>query len=367
MAYQPTLQATPSIIIIDIEAGKTTGSTQIEYSKDVDYGIWHRWKSGAWLRVALQVTAPDDPALRHGNFSSPKLGPGSVYEVSVWDAGIDPNRLPHVDQPPSALTALTVFALKKRPEVRRFWNDENQRTGGTYREHQLATTAPVYAYMAVSTDPPVNDGTGFLTFARNDGYTLALLNQSFLLQITDLLPGTRYHELIRLSDAFGNWEFLTRDFETLMRRIRVEPTAIYIIDDSDALSNGEGSFDYILETGDISDPTSWKERGTLSYSNSNLETGKYVTPAPSGQILIGPERVSAEGRHARLSVSGTEQDDGGFVIDDDDVGNGVKDLLLPSGPDEVVSHRTDYIAAKSWIGDDEFLFNASFTYWVEYF
>jgi hypothetical protein len=365
MGYQPTLQATPDVVIVDIEAGHTWGTTQVEYSKEPEHAIWHRWKSGAWLRVSLQVTAPDDPALAHGYFVSPKLEPGSVYQAAVWEPRIDPNRLPNVDIPPRALAAITVFALRKRPESRSFFSDENQRTGGTYREHQVATTAPVNVYMAVSTDAPLSDGNGFQIFPRIDGATWASLDQSFLLQIMDLLPGTAYHELVRLSDAFGNWEFLARDFVTLRRRIRLQPTDLYINDDSDDLSNGEGSFEFVVQTGSIGDPSSWASRGTLAYSNGNLETGHSVTPAPAGEIVVGPERVTEAGRHIRLSVSGREDDTGSVPAQGDDFAWGAKDLLIPEGTiDEVVSHRPDAIYVES--GDD-LRFTLSFKYWIEYF
>jgi hypothetical protein len=365
MGYQPTLRATPDLVIIDAEAGQKTGVTQIEYSKEPDAAIWHRWKSGAWLRVSLQITAPDDPALNHGYFASPRLEPGWVYQVAVWEAGIDPNRLPRVDIPPRALAEITVFTLLKRPERRGFFSDENQRTGGTYREHQVATTAPVYALMAVSTDAPRDDGSGFLTFAHTDGAAWAPLDQSFLLQITDLLPGTHYYELFRLSDAFGNWEFLTREFTTLQRRIRVRPTELFIDDDSDDFSNGEGSFEFTVYTGSLDLPSSWAARGALTYANGNLETGKATAPPPAGEILVGPERVTREAMHIRLYVSGREDDSGSFPADADDFAWAMKDLLVPAGTiDEVVSHRPDSVYAD--VGDG-LRFTLSFKYWIEYF
>jgi hypothetical protein len=365
MTYQPTLQATPNVVIIDIEAGQTDGTTQIEYSKEHEHTVWHRWKSGAWLRVSLQVTAPDDPALAHGYFASPKLEPGWVYQVAIWDRGVDPNRLPNVDIPIRALAAITVFALRKRPERRGFFSDESQRTGGTYREHQVATTVPVYAYMEVSTGFPQMDGEGYQSFSHADGTTWAPLNQSFLLQVFDLLPGTHYHELVRLSDAFGNWEFLSREFTTLKRRIRLQPTDLFINDDSDDFSNGEGSFEFTLQNGNITQPSSWQAREKLTYANGNLETGKSVTPAPSGEIVVGPERVVDEMRHVRLRVFGQEDDSNSFPAEGDDFAWASKDLLLPTGTtDEIVSHRPDAILADS---NDDLRFTLSFKYWIEYF
>jgi hypothetical protein len=356
MGYQPTLAASPDLVIVDIEAGQTDGAAELEYSKEPEQGIWHRWKPGAWLRVSLQVTAPDDPALRHGYFTSPDLAPGSVYQVSIWGDGIDPNRLPDDDIPPRALAELSVFALKKRPDRRPFFSDENERTGGTYREHQLATNTPVNVYLAVSTEEPREDD-GFRFFARTDGFTLASLNQSFLLQVPDLLPGTHYYELVRFSDEFGNWEFLSREFTTLQRRIRLEPTDLFIVDDSDDFSNGEGSFHFALYTGDV-------RRDTLTYANGNLETGKSVTPAPGGVITVGPEQVTAETLIVSLHVGGTEDDSGSAPAAGDDPAFGSKDLLVPVGPDEVVTHRPDSIRAS---GSGDFSFTLSYKYWIEYF
>lgn len=365
MPLIPTLTATPDVVIVDIEAGQTAGTTQIEYSKEQEQRIWHRWKSGAWQKVSLQVTAPDDPALRHGYFASPALQPGWVYEVQVWAREVDPNRIPQVDQPPRALASLMVFALRKRPERRNFLSDENQSAGGTYREHQVVTTTPVYAYMAVSNDPPIDTGGGHFIFGKPSGITWAPMAQSFFLTITDLLPGTHYYELTRLSDDYGNWEFVQREFTTLKRRIRFEPTDLYINDDSDDLSNGEGSFWFSLETGSISAPSGWSTRGTLSYSNGNLETGKSVTPAPSGDITFGPEVVSASSRDLRVSVKGQEKDTPGYLLAEDDHATGTKDLWQPSGTvDEDVIQRVDSVRGE---GSDDLAFTLSFKYWVEYF
>jgi hypothetical protein len=365
MAFQPTLQAAPDPLILDIEAGQTEGTTQVEYSKEPEQRIWHRWKPGAWLKAVLQVTAPDDPALSHGYLVSPKLAPGTVYQVAIWEADIDPNQLPNLDQPVRALAAITVFVLRKRPERRAFFSDENYTTGGTYRQHQVVTKSPVNVCMMVSTAAPESNAEGFLTFPHTDATMWASTNQSFMLQVTDLLPGTHYHELIRMSDEFGNWEFLQRDFATLKRRIRLKVTQLFINDDSDDFSNGEGSFLFALETGDISVPTSWAKRGKFTYHNGNLETGKAAVPVPPDTIEVGPEAVNQANRHVRFAVEGTEDDTDSFFPDNDDTAWGSKDLLLPTGTtDEVVSQRPDSIGADRGLG---FSFTVSFDYWVDYF
>jgi hypothetical protein len=219
--------------------------------------------------------------------------------------------------------------------------------------------------MAISTDAARSDSNGFMNFGHTDGYTWAPLDQSFLLQITDLLPGTHYYELLRLSDAFGNWEFVSRDFTTLRRRIRLQPTDLYINDDSDDFSNGEGSFEFQIQTGNAVIPTAWSERGKLTYANGNLETGKSVAPAPTGDIIVGPEPVTEVMRHVRVWVSGREDDSGSFPADGDDFAWSGKDLFLPVGTtDEIVSDRPDSIYAD--IGD-HLKFTVSFKYSIEYF
>jgi hypothetical protein len=104
---------------------------------------------------------------------------------------------------------------------------------------------------------------------------------------------------------------------------------------------------------------------TLTYSNSNLETGKSVTPVPGGTIVLGPDRVSEGTRNIRLGVEGTEDDSGSFPLTGDGLALAQKDLLVPTGTiDEVVSYRPDAITA-SGVGDIKF--TLSFKYWIEYF
>ena len=40
MGFQPSLQATPDVVIVDIEAGQISGTTKIEYSKERVHAIW---------------------------------------------------------------------------------------------------------------------------------------------------------------------------------------------------------------------------------------------------------------------------------------------------------------------------------------
>ena len=129
-------------VVIDIEAGQTTGVTNIEYVKEPAYVIWHKWKPGDWVKKSISVTDPSDPANKHGTFNSPPLAPGDIYDASIWEKGVDPNDLPDADIPPEPFATVTVFALKKRPSDRDFMSDQNTREGGTYREHDFSPKCP---------------------------------------------------------------------------------------------------------------------------------------------------------------------------------------------------------------------------------
>src|SRR4030095_965787 len=103
MTISPKLAATRSPVVVDLEAGERSLNTGIEYWKEAEQAIWHRWRPGAWQRVAISATDPDDPVLEHGYYNSPMLEPGWVYEVAIWERGVDPNRIPNVDIQPLAL------------------------------------------------------------------------------------------------------------------------------------------------------------------------------------------------------------------------------------------------------------------------
>ena len=366
MTISPKLAATRSPVVVDLEAGERSLNTGIEYWKEAEQAIWHRWRPGAWQRVAISATDPDDPILEHGYYNSPMLEPGWVYEVAIWERGVDPNRIPNVDIPPRALATLTVFALRRRPEVRSFLQDETERTGGTYRQHYLVTSRPVMVRAAVGPNPPVSDSKDTLSLSEIVDETInTSLVGSIDLLFEGLVPGNGYHELVQLTDEFGNWEFVSRSFTTLKRQVSLQLAGIHIHDDSDDLSNGEATFKFELQTGNIQDPNSWASRDESSYSNQNIETGKAVAPPPNDILEIPYEAVQDRHRNARFKVSAVEDDEDGFTVDDEgDNAWGMKDLALPAGLSEQVKNRTGTVNAGP--GLNNFQYDVSFSYSVDY-
>ena len=364
MSTTASLEALPDPVVIDTENGQMTGVTKVKYSKESSYIIWHRWKPGDWTRKKISVSDASDPANVRGEFDSPDLEPGDVYEVALWDKGADPNRLPtNVDRPPQPQAVIAVFALRKRPEQRPLLRDQNMRTGGTYREHDVFTNAPVRAWMAVSTSAPQADANGIYTFSQTDASTFEPENESFNLQLFDLLPGTHYNELVRLTDRFGNWQFLLNEFITLKRRVRVKPTEIFVHDDSDPNSTGEGVFRCILQTGKGDDQSAWRNRGTTSVANGDFGDDAALPEVPA-EIEIGPEPVARADVAARVHASGEDDDKSYFDLGAFEAASGAKQLNIPQDTtDETVIEASDEIYAD--LGDS-LKFTMKYKYWIEY-
>ena len=366
MTITPKLAAFESPLIADVEAGERTRLASIEYWKEADQAIWHRWRPGAWQRVTISVTDLDDPTLTHGYFSSPALEIGWTYEVTIWPRDIDPNHPPNVDIPPRPLATLTLFVIRRRPEVRTFLTDETERLGGTYRQHYLVTSAPVRVCGAVGPQPPVLNphDVPMLPEVIDETVSTALAASIDLL-FEGLVPGNTYHEVIHLFDEFGNWEFVTRSFTALKRQISVQVGNIHIHDDSDDLSNGEATFTFELQVGSVADQNSWVTREGANYSNNNIESGKDVAPVPNNILNVPLEVVQPRHRDARFKVSALEDDNSNVgVAEEGDDAWGMKDLSIPSGQNEKVQNRAGTVTAGP--GLNGFHYDVSFVYSVDY-
>jgi hypothetical protein len=361
------LNALADTLVVDIESGPPYATTTIEYSKDFEWVLWHRLVPDDWIKVPLQVTDLDDPKLKKGSFETFKLRPGQMYEACIVPAGYEPDRnVPVQDQvvaydiddrgaPPSA----SVVALRKRPEPRSFYSDGNTRTRGTYHERDVITTTDVVGQLSLSTSQWIDAGDGMLVLPGPKKVVARGPQQSFGFVIEDLLPGTTYFELLLLMDEFGNWEFRTATVQTLKRRVEAEVTELFIGDDSDDLSNGEAGFSFAVQA---QNPLLAKSN-VLAYSNGNVETGKVAVPTPSGTCLLGPQTVTLDTKRLFFYAYGSEDDSGSVPIDEDDVGEGTKELTLPVGPGETVQGATDSFEIS---GSDNWLVKVSYKYSVKY-
>lgn len=365
----PLLHANPTNVLIDLAAGELTGTASIEYAKEASQVVWHRSKPGGWEPVALQVTtAGDDPALIHGYFVSPDLDPGDMYQVAIWDGGIDPNKLgPETSRKPiRAVASTVVLALRRQPGTSDLLRDKNGHTGGTFRSQHVATRKPVFARFKVGTRAPERNGFEPETISNPVSEVWAGMDQSCVLDALDLIPGTHYWGHVLMVDASGEWHQLSLEFTTLQRRVRVVFNSIFVRDDGDDFSNGEAAFFFALEVGNVG-IGKWIERATGQHSNENLETGKAISPAPNVVLAIGPEVVSPESLSCRVKVLAVQDDTGLITFGSlQQRGASLKDLFIPIHTiDEVVIQRADQLRVKAQGAD--FSVDAHFIYSIEYF
>ena len=189
-------------------------------------------------------------------------------------------------------------------------------------------------------------------------------NESHVLGLEDLLPGTRYHIYTRLSDEAGNWEEFWNEKTTKLRQIEFRVTSILVDDDSDDLSDGEGGISWTVETGPRSGADDeWKERGQISYTG-DYGSGNWVD-APADKILVGPEAVDRTSTEVRLRLYVWDMDTPSFPFPDDgDSAEKVSALLSLKLPNEDVLDQEGEIVAGP--GGDGLKVTSKFKYSVRY-
>jgi hypothetical protein len=372
-----SLSASPVTVIIDIEAGEVDDTATISYRKERDHVLWERIDFDAWMPHAIPTASPNDVRHQRGEFLSLKLKPGSYYEVVVFRPDGDPNvSMEHME----AHTA--VPTLRKRPEERRLISDENTDEGGTWCAHSVHAVKPVVAILQASMSVPSEDGeTGFLQF---DGPVVAQATRDMgvthQLEAVGLLPGNRYFELVTVCDEFGNWDQRARELQTLRRKFEVKLDSIFVADDGDDHSDGEGVFeigllvghpvldgegDPILD-GDGKPLLKWvDDLGTITHHRSKFATGETFTVGEVKQV--GPFAVSEYTRLIGVTASGQEDDSGSIPADPDDITqHHYAQLDVAQGRiREVMKHGPKQeIVVPDWEGD--FRFTAYVTWAVDY-
>lgn len=350
------LEATPATVIVDEEAGEQGGTTEVHYEKERDHLIWERKDWGDWVEHAVLAARPTDTAHRRGSFESLELAPGSVYETIVLEAGRDANE-DDADRRPEA--RLTVGALRKRPEERPLIRDHSDNEGGTWCANKVVTEMPVVAVLQVSSEAPKVGEHNFLSFDSVGGEAWSEEATTHNIEIRGLLPGNSYHELLRVSDKYGNWEFRQRQFTALRRTLTAELVDIRVHDDGDDGlfgGTGEGAFFLALQAG--------TERRLIQYDNSDFDD--QTTLHVGRSVTLGPERVSPEGRDARLEAWGIESNEGAFPFVGDDYSNyATLELHLPQGRNHEVTHTAGPVGIRS-TPDDDFTFTAYVNWAVDY-
>lgn len=361
-----TLTALADTLVVDLEAGMQDASTTLEYTKNAEWTILHRILGDDWIGVPLPIVGLDDPHLIRGDFETLPLRPGQMYEACI----VPPDFMPDsgtsmhefvfpFDGGESAPASVSVVAVRKRPEPRTFYSDGNSSTHGTYHERDVLANTDVFAQLSVSSQPWVDAGDGLLVMPGPKQVVARGPQQTFHLVVDDLLPGMPYYELLMLMDEFGNWEFRPDSITTLRRKVEVEVTELFISDDSDDLSTGEGTFTFSVSAATEALASS----NTVTYPNTTIDSGHHVAlPNPVGTCVLGPTTVMPDTKRLFYWAGCYEDDSGSFPPDGDDYASGHKELRIPIGPGENVHGATDSIE----ISDSGLAFRVGYKYSIHY-
>ena len=233
------LLAAPDTVLIDrVVGGLNTGRATIVYERGDYWGpiLWERIVGESWVRVLLEVprviSSPSGDPERDGQFFSPPLKPGQIYQVLMYQFDyFDPNS-PGVLSREKPEGFVTVFALLKDPENKSLIVSEDQNVGGTWYQKTVNTVMPTTFLLQVSKTPPFLDSQGverFLTpIASTLDTTLAAAHDQLA---APLPPGNDLFYLMRVVDDVGNWQTVTGLIRTKQRKVTIRFDRLHIMND----------------------------------------------------------------------------------------------------------------------------------------
>jgi hypothetical protein len=246
-----TLKADANPIVVDNDAGQINGVTTVGYQKDSDNVLWIQSPGKGWdapnLLLLTQGGSPDFKTDGHFDVT---LTPGDIFDIAIFER----DQRPIDDQivQTRALAFLKIFCLWKSPRVTTLLTDENSSSGGTWHTHQLHTnTSTSIVQIGASRVGPVLDGNGIPQLASPDGglVTPFDFSNNHIVTVQPLLAGNHYFFVAVLADLHGNWQAITREFDTLRRQFTVQFPTIHIFNDGDSWGHGEGEFWFRVMSG----------------------------------------------------------------------------------------------------------------------
>lgn len=361
-----SLSAANDTLVVDTEVGRTSELTRIDYHKDPDWLIIHRLDADDWMKVTIPTSSPNDDAYSRGQFDSLRVAPGHSYQACIVpsDFDVDSKTPPNEwyvsyeegEGPPELIT---VIALRKRPEERDLYHEGDSNTYGTYHERVATAHQSVLARLSIGPWKPVDIGDGRLTLPTPVATQTRGPQTGFSFTLEGLLPGTAYYSLMLLVDEFGNWQYVEDAVTTLARKVEVTLDALFVLDDGDWLSTGEASWDFYLHT--AGGPRS----SNLSYKNSNVDSGHYARPDPSGTVTLGPYTPSSDKPRVFFGVTGWQDNSGAFPYYGDDLAIGEREIPCPIGKHEKVQNRKSQVQVRENAGGS-YEFRVDYTYSIKY-
>lgn len=296
----PTLTATPPLIVVDNTIGKTSGASEVEYSKFLDEELWERLPGATWtlFNPRLQTTNGDE---EHGKYGV-QLKPGLVYEAGIFEPEHGP-----LTTDPVRIATLLIHCLWKKPANVNLITDSGGDAGGTWLRHKVVTNVPTSIVMVgASQDPIPLDADGLPQLKTPVGALITPLSTgtSHTVEIEPLPPGNHFFLLFLVADAVGNWDMRITDLFTLRRKVRVEFKTLHIFNDGDYATPGEGSFDFrVYEANDIP---------TVFHRNQQAidDWGETDRPYPISFVYTsGPRALEVGKDGVHVQSSGIENDD----------------------------------------------------------
>ncbi|HET7399640.1 MAG TPA: hypothetical protein VFJ94_14075 [Intrasporangium sp.] len=358
------LEAQTNPLIVDREAGDPDASTTITYDKLDDEVLWLRPPGGGWTSPNPFVLTGQPTADRTGTFVV-TLTPGQIHDVAIFQR----DRVPIDDQvvQTRAEAFLKVFCLWKEPENRTLVTDENSETGGTWHGHHIHTNvATSLAVVGASRTPPLLDANGIPHLVGADGGPAfpAGFGIDHVVELRPLLPGNHYFFTALVTDTFGNWEVMARQFTTLRRQLTVEFPTLHVFNDGDSSSHGEAHFTFRVMHGS---PQSPKVIQDFDRPTADIDDwGETDRPYSLGFAHVGaPTTVHVEEQEVWVASWGTEED--GFLESDEGAGNFGVRLPLPAGKNlESVSNAPLFLDCPPTTTGDDFHYGVDVRWSVGY-
>ncbi|MDQ8726382.1 hypothetical protein [Bradyrhizobium sp. LHD-71] len=300
-----------------------TLSTGVNYEIDDAFTVlWRRFVGQPWTKENLvedATTAAEAAELeREGRRLTPLMKPGDVLQYGLLPQELDPNN--------SGMSLgrfrplITIFALLEQPgpsdlilplEVSdRLWLPDRGSllTGGTFHDARLLTRRPAHLVMKVGRDAPVQGPFGSIDIASPVVTVSGFIGTAHGLTAQPLIPGTRYHVVVRASDAQGSWQNLHYEITTKRRKVEVQFDRLVVHDDSDSIGiedTGEARFWFKVHNG-----PEVKEfhLGEIEIDDSNDPSNSKKIFDLNFKHTIGPEALNGEGKGVGVSTEGREYD-----------------------------------------------------------
>jgi hypothetical protein len=226
------LVASPDIVVV--AGGASQATTIIHYVNrffPTERAIvWERTNGRMWGPVELRsnrIFKSDNNDRNMDGYYVQSLRAGDLYEVRLYhDIGTDIDPNVQSDPPPDATLVVPALAGRDRLIVS---NDTNQ--GGTWYRRHVTTNRPTNLFLQIGSSEPFEDSLGQQRFFSPLIVGFDALKTVHDLTLEPLMPGNDFFALVLVVDAGGKWEEFVVNFTTKQRKVTVDVSEMFIIND----------------------------------------------------------------------------------------------------------------------------------------